>query len=631
LSSAIGLSYKGATGTAELKAEFESALDVDIDIATSWSWGVPRPEVKSFSAAVTVEPTIEGKVEVTGEIASAEYKRALPSIRFTPVTIMVGPVPVVVVPTMDPAFTATIGLSAKASVAWQASFPMKAGVQYSDGSWRPVHEIAASTAVTPAGEVALKSEVGLEVDAVLGLYGAVGPEVSITPSVAFEVQRELGSPAAHWKLTAGVEGNVGAKVSLLGRELGEALFPLLTYERTLGEGDIPGGTPTPTATPTPTTTPTVSPTPTSTPTPTPEPGVMACWVDGVSVAPVRWPLDPTTAVTHTLTAPVQVDGSSAASATYSFSEGPAIGPWGGPVRPSVEWRVTRAGADGLLDTSDDDSYTATTSAEPLVLDEGAVLPGMSFTLEVSAAGPDLVRIEAVSLVLTGTVSGLTERCNANVIGQDSTSGPWGSPVTMRSAVVRIGATLAVAAITGQIGGVTDTARNGDAVFVTGLGWPTDATPSATVGLGIFGGVQVDASNLTIDASGALSGWIRVPPTVGVGVSRLRVTAGAESADVPLLVLGQPVLTVSPASAEVGSQVAVGGSNWDPGATVQVLLCSAPLNCTPEATVTVSRGGSFTTTVTIRSADVTYVRAVAARTPGSIFSTLDVTVPFATTT
>ena len=193
-------------------------------------------------------PLVNGKKEV--------WRKQLKPITFT-----IGPVPVVLVPSL----AVEIGIDGKVeaklttSVTQTASYT--AGIDYRNQQWTPVASDTMSFGYQPPNfSGRLDAKVFAAAPISLKLYGVVGPETA--PELYLQI---TGGPERDpwWKLYAGFRARVGAKIDLIAVRIESPTFELIDVSRLLAQAEGPFITPTFTFTPTPT------PSATSTPTPTP--------------------------------------------------------------------------------------------------------------------------------------------------------------------------------------------------------------------------------------------------------------------------------------------------------------------------------------------------------------------------
>lgn len=134
---------------------------------------------------------------------SLEEEAILTEMYFSPITLWVGPLPIVYVPKLD--LVVGVDGSVKVGISTEVSheFTMRAGVQYRYSSgWSPIAEVSDTYTWVPPHltfEMTLKGYYGARFN--LYLYGIAGPYVKITPYLEIKVE-PLEQP--WWTLTAGL-------------------------------------------------------------------------------------------------------------------------------------------------------------------------------------------------------------------------------------------------------------------------------------------------------------------------------------------------------------------------------------------------------------------------------------------
>lgn len=185
-----------ANGSIEFDMEFVFYLDMQ------WF------QVRRFS--LTNENTLRDTLEIFTEVelASLEEEAILATQYFSPITLMVGPLPVVFVPKLD--LVVGVDGSVKVGISTEVSheFSMRAGIQYQySNGWSPIAEVTNTFTFTPPHltfEMTLKGYFGARFN--LYLYGLAGPFVKITPYLEIKVE-PLEQP--WWTLYGGLDVPVG--------------------------------------------------------------------------------------------------------------------------------------------------------------------------------------------------------------------------------------------------------------------------------------------------------------------------------------------------------------------------------------------------------------------------------------
>jgi len=172
----------------------------------------------TFANQNTVEDTIEVLLEC--ELASLENEAILASQTFTPLTVMIGTVPVVFVPRLD--IVVGVDGSVKVGISTSVSheLSMRAGVAYvNPAGWRPIAVLTSQFTFIPPQptlEASVKGYFGVRFN--LYLYGVAGPYVRITPYAELKVT-PLDTP--WWALYGGVDVPAGFRVVDELQEIGE--------------------------------------------------------------------------------------------------------------------------------------------------------------------------------------------------------------------------------------------------------------------------------------------------------------------------------------------------------------------------------------------------------------------------
>lgn len=244
------------------RVEFAPDLDFGLAIASF--------RVSSFHAIARgrLDFSADYRLTLGAQAERAVFQKALWTQTYPPQVVgAIGPVPVVVVPTLT--FYFLIEASANGSVAHQVggdlSYGVEAGARYDGQSWQGIWNTATRATAHPwSGEIRLNAtaKASFKPELSLKIYGVAGPAVNAAGGIRFDAGVRTADPPWFFELYAAAEGKAVMDASMLGDGL--------RYEHTLFSRDwlllkLPADTPTPTSTPT--ATPTWTPTPTFTPTP----------------------------------------------------------------------------------------------------------------------------------------------------------------------------------------------------------------------------------------------------------------------------------------------------------------------------------------------------------------------------
>jgi hypothetical protein len=162
------------------------------------------------SASITVSAKLEQTID--NSVALAKYT-------FSPITVWVGPVPLVFIPTIRVVVNAKGQASAALEYSATETFAAVAGVEYNNGfhnlsELTPLDQIF-SQSVGVAG-AATKLRGGLEANAEVLLYGLVGPYAKLSGYLDFDA---LIPRNPFWKLNGGIAASVGLHVDLVFKTL----------------------------------------------------------------------------------------------------------------------------------------------------------------------------------------------------------------------------------------------------------------------------------------------------------------------------------------------------------------------------------------------------------------------------
>lgn len=183
----------------------------------------------------TAELEILAKVEtslIKGEKEIARYT-------FTPITVFIGPLPVVLVPVL----TVNVGIDGKVYVGVTTKVTqqvqLKAGINYNNGSWKSISEATKTFQYNPPQLTA-----GLELKGYAGarlallLYGFLGPYADINLYLKLEAD-VFKTP--WWELYGGVEVPVGIRFEVLSHKIAQYETVAIGYKILLAQASTTGG------------------------------------------------------------------------------------------------------------------------------------------------------------------------------------------------------------------------------------------------------------------------------------------------------------------------------------------------------------------------------------------------------
>jgi uncharacterized protein (TIGR03437 family) len=198
-------------GNGTITAEGEIQLCPRFDF--NWSIRPWPPALKSLTATATFGEDIH--VNLTGSYKSA-FNKTVPiaTLASEPITVFVGPVPVV----LTPVITFFVGASGQLNAGFSAGVTQAAsvtgGISYANGQASPVFTKTASFGEDPLGldaNVSAKADAGVTI--ALNVDGVLSPEFS--PDAYVQMDANLFSNP-WWTLSAGLEGDASVKVGIFG-------------------------------------------------------------------------------------------------------------------------------------------------------------------------------------------------------------------------------------------------------------------------------------------------------------------------------------------------------------------------------------------------------------------------------
>jgi formylglycine-generating enzyme required for sulfatase activity len=202
-------------------------------------------KLQNLSFVLTAKETAE--LKVTSDLAmTISETKDIASHKFKPITLWIGWVPVVIVPTLNVyvGFDGSVHVGVTAGVTQEAT--ATAGLAYSNGSWGPVSDFSNKftwDAPTLYGGLDLKAYAG--VGLTLKLYGAAGPFAKVQVYLKFEAATNR---VPWWELYGGFEVLVGVQFKVLSNMIANYEFIVLDLRFSILRANIP---PDPPSTPSP--------------------------------------------------------------------------------------------------------------------------------------------------------------------------------------------------------------------------------------------------------------------------------------------------------------------------------------------------------------------------------------------
>lgn len=166
------------------------------------------------NASFVIEVTEAAELAISSQVALGEIEKEKEIARYTysPITVMAGPVPVVLTPVLTVKVGVDGSVSAGVSVGGAQTATLSAGARY-DGSWRPVFNFGNDFSFNPpeiSAGLDVKAKAG--VDLSLLVYGAVGPKAGVNAYLKLQAN-VLQSP--WWTLKGCLEVLVGIEMRVV--------------------------------------------------------------------------------------------------------------------------------------------------------------------------------------------------------------------------------------------------------------------------------------------------------------------------------------------------------------------------------------------------------------------------------
>ena len=209
--------------------EFKITPEIDFDYSIKWHYFTPY--VKNISFDVTVTQTLELAAQMDLIDASFEKEVELGTIKFTPITVMVGTVPVILTPevSLSAGLNAGIYCGVYTGVNEEMSYTM--GIEYNNDNWSSSKSFDKTLTFTSPqlncnanAKVYIKPEVKVMVYSVVGpyifgdLYGRLEADIQANP---------------WWSVYVGTDLGLGVSAEVLGEEILDYSTdpPLIVFEK----------------------------------------------------------------------------------------------------------------------------------------------------------------------------------------------------------------------------------------------------------------------------------------------------------------------------------------------------------------------------------------------------------------
>lgn len=221
-------------------ATMELALGFELKVAVEWGWGVPKPSLEYFKSSFTHKLELAYELAVSGGFTT-DFEQRLARLNMTPVTVLAGPVPIVLVPG---ATLSVVGeLTGEVGVSYSDSFVFgkESGAEYKNGKWAAIDKdlgdeglegdscVGWGKHIEASGE--MTGAAGLKVAGRILIYGVVGPQVSASAmgeashSVTYDGESNKFTTKLSRALILGADVSIEFEFKVLGFKMEKSFTP----------------------------------------------------------------------------------------------------------------------------------------------------------------------------------------------------------------------------------------------------------------------------------------------------------------------------------------------------------------------------------------------------------------------
>ena len=209
---------------------------LDPDAYVDWDIGWTGVESASYTQTLTTttDLTVSLKAALDTEIKQTIYKQTLAVI-----TIMAGPVPVVVTPEFEVYVGASGEVSAGVTAGMSLTTDASLGIAYDGDDWSQTTSFTYDLTPQPPqlfGSLELKGFAGAGL--AFKIYAVAGPEAKIEPYVKLEAATNA---TPWWTLKAGVDTEIGFKVEALDITMLEVTYTFNLFEYVIDQAGSGSG------------------------------------------------------------------------------------------------------------------------------------------------------------------------------------------------------------------------------------------------------------------------------------------------------------------------------------------------------------------------------------------------------
>lgn len=229
---AFEFNFEHQFGTTEngVNVSGETYFDLDFFWNFDWSLAADLPPFEVDLLEAGIEFKQGGSINVEG---NGSYNENIPfrfaAIKFTPWTIMAGPVPLVFVPTIEFFINIDGEISAHITTGASETFNNRLGLKYENESWTGIGESDFEhTFIVPTVEANASIVTSIGPRASLLLYGLAGPTVGIKAYSGLEATL-LPNQNFNMDFNLGLKGTAGAVLTVFGIDVINKEMDLFDY------------------------------------------------------------------------------------------------------------------------------------------------------------------------------------------------------------------------------------------------------------------------------------------------------------------------------------------------------------------------------------------------------------------
>ncbi|GAB4079482.1 hypothetical protein GCM10028783_04300 [Modestobacter muralis] len=234
LSQAIRKNVSCSSGAS---ATISGSIDIEPSFRFTAAWKLGRgTTAASFTGTVKQTAELSASIEGAAQCNLASTPLLAQPVRFNPITVNVGPVPVVLVPQLQLYLDARGDVKAALTTGARQEITASAGIQYTKGAGtRPTSNLRSGFTYTPPTVTATAhAEAGVSPQFSLLVYGLAGPQLDLRGYVRFDADI---STSPWWTLSAGFSAGAQLVVPAFDLAIGDP--SIINYNKVLARASTP--------------------------------------------------------------------------------------------------------------------------------------------------------------------------------------------------------------------------------------------------------------------------------------------------------------------------------------------------------------------------------------------------------